>query len=52
MLLMDHLAGGQHDVRMDRRATLRNFVIPGILSPTAADAAAARTRTKSAKRGS
>jgi len=50
MLLMDHLAGGQHDVRMDRRATLRNFVIPGILSPTAADAASVPTRTKSAKR--
>jgi AcrR family transcriptional regulator len=51
MLLMDHLAGGQHDARMDRRATLRNFVIPGILSPTAADAATVPTRTKSAKRG-
>ena len=50
MLLMDHLAGGQHDARMDRRATLRNFVIPGILSPSAADTAVARTRTKSAKR--
>ena len=50
MLLMDHLAGGQHDARMDRRATLRNFVIPGILSPTAADAATVPTRTKSAKR--
>ena len=51
MLLMDHLAGGQHDARMDRRATLRNFVIPGILSPTAANAATVPTRTKSAKRG-
>jgi AcrR family transcriptional regulator len=50
MLLMDHLAGDQHDARMDRRATLRNFVIPGILSPTAADAATVPTRTKSAKR--
>ncbi|MGB9252449.1 MAG: hypothetical protein WCC28_22370 [Mycobacterium sp.] len=50
MLLMDHLAGGQHDARMDRRATLRNFVIPSILSPTAADAATVPTRTKSAKR--
>ncbi len=39
MLLMDHLAGGQPDARMDRRGTLRNFVIPGILSPTAVDAA-------------
>jgi hypothetical protein len=45
---MDHLAGGQHDARMDRRATLRDFVIPGILSPAAADTV--RTRTKSAKR--
>jgi AcrR family transcriptional regulator len=51
MLLMDHLAGGQHDARMDRRATLRNFVIPGILSPTAADTATARTR-RGARKGS
>jgi hypothetical protein len=50
MLLMDHLAGGRHDSRMDRRATLRNFVIPGILSSTAAGAATVPTRTKSAKR--
>jgi AcrR family transcriptional regulator len=50
MLLMDHLAGGQQVARMDRRATLRNFVIPGILSPTAADAATVPKRTKSAKR--
>jgi hypothetical protein len=50
MLLMDHLAGGQHDARMDRRATLRNFVIPGILSATAADAAPVPRRRESAKR--
>ena len=50
MLLMDHLAGGQHGARMDRRATLRNFVIPGILSPAAADAATLPKRTKSPKR--
>jgi hypothetical protein len=40
----------QHDARMDRRATLRNFVIPGILSATAADAAPVPRRRKSAKR--
>ena len=50
MLLMDHLAGGQHDARTDRRATLRNFVIPGILSPTAADTAMVPRRTRSTKR--
>lgn len=50
MLLMDHLAGSQHNTRMDRRATLRNFVIPGILSTTAADAATVPTPRKSAKR--
>ncbi|WP_163714657.1 TetR/AcrR family transcriptional regulator [Mycobacterium timonense] len=50
MLLMDHLAGGPHDARMDRRATLRNFVIPGILSSTAADAATLSLPTKNARR--
>ncbi|WP_406817839.1 TetR/AcrR family transcriptional regulator [Mycobacterium sp. M23085] len=50
MLLMDHLAAGPHDAHMDRRSTLRNFVIPGILSPAAADAATVTTRAKSAKR--
>jgi hypothetical protein len=49
MLLMDHLAGGQHDARMDRRATLRNFVIPGILSASAADTATARRRRRARK---
>lgn len=49
MLLMDHLAGGQHDTRMDRRAMLRNFVIPGILSPAASEAATP-IRRKNAKR--
>ncbi|WP_221043115.1 TetR/AcrR family transcriptional regulator [Mycobacterium senriense] len=50
MLLMDHLAEGQHDARLDRRATLRNFVIPAVLSPGAADTATPPARTKRAKR--
>lgn len=50
MLVMDHLAAGQRDAHMDRRATLRDFVIPAILSVTVADAAPAPRRRKGAKR--
>ena len=49
MLLIDHFSAGQHDARMDRRATLRDFVIPGILSSAGADAAKLPVRTKKTK---
>lgn len=50
MLVMDHLAAAQRDAHMDRRATLRDFVIPAILSATVPDAAPVPRRRKSAQR--
>jgi hypothetical protein len=34
MLLMEHLTTRPDETRPDRRALLRDFVIPGILNPT------------------
>jgi AcrR family transcriptional regulator len=34
MLLMEHLTARPDETRLDRRALLRDFVIPGILNPT------------------